>query len=51
VLATRDIHAHNSFDEPRNVEPIEAPVAAPRGGTLVYEFAPASVTRLQIVLE
>ncbi|HXI88668.1 MAG TPA: alpha-L-arabinofuranosidase C-terminal domain-containing protein [Blastocatellia bacterium] len=51
VLATTDIHAHNSFAEPRSVEPVEAPVAAPRGGTLVYDFAPASVTRLQIVLE
>jgi alpha-N-arabinofuranosidase len=51
ALAARDIHAHNSFDEPRAVEPVEVSVAAPRGGTLVHEFAPASVTRLQIGLE
>ena len=50
VLAAKDIHAHNSFEEPRSVEPVETQVATQRG-TLVYEFAPASVTRLQIVLE
>jgi alpha-N-arabinofuranosidase len=50
VLAAKDIHAHNSFDAPRSVEPVETQVATSRG-TLVYEFAPASVTRLQIVLE
>ena len=50
TLAAKDIHAHNSFVEPRSVEPVETQVAT-KGGTLVYEFAPASVTRLQIVLE
>ena len=50
VLAAKDIHAHNSFEAPRSVEPVETPVATPRG-TLVYEFAPASVTRLHIMLE
>lgn len=51
MLAAKDIHAHNSFEEPRNVEPVEAQVGTPRGRTLVHEFAPASVTRLQIMIE
>ena len=51
VLAAKDIHAHNSFESPRNVEPAESQLAASRGGVLIYEFAPASVTRLQITLE
>ena len=50
VLAAKDIHAHNSFDAPRSVEPVDTQVATSRG-THVYEFAPASVTRLQIMLE
>jgi alpha-N-arabinofuranosidase len=51
VLAAKDIHAHNSFEMPRSVQPVETQVATPRGGTLVHAFAPASVTRLQITLE
>jgi alpha-L-arabinofuranosidase len=51
VLSAKDIHSHNSFESPRAVEPVEAAVESPRGGTIVYEFAPASVTRLMIALE
>ena len=51
VLAAKDIHAHNSFAEPHSVQPMEMPVATQRGGSFVHEFAPASVTRLEIVLE
>ena len=51
VLSAKDIHAHNSFESPHAVEPVEAAAEAPRSGTIVYEFAPASVTRLLIALE
>jgi alpha-N-arabinofuranosidase len=51
VLSAKDIHAHNSFASPRSVEPVETTMAAPRGAMVVIEFAPASVTRLQIALE
>ena len=51
VLSAKDIHAHNSFETPRAVEPADAAIEAPRSGTIVYEFAPASVTRLLITLE
>jgi len=44
-----DIHAHNSFANPRALEPKDAEVNA-SGPTLVYQFLPASVTRLQMSL-
>jgi len=43
VLASADVHAHNSFDNPHAVEP-----RVERG--LVRRFAPASVTKLEIQL-
>src|SRR5262245_21717924 len=49
TLTARDIHAHNSFDNPRAIEP-QAAQAAVKGGRVVFTFAPASVTRLQIML-
>jgi alpha-N-arabinofuranosidase len=49
TLTAKDIHAHNSFDNPRAIEPQQSQVTL-KGGTLVYSFAPASVTRLQITL-
>jgi alpha-N-arabinofuranosidase len=49
TLTANDIHAHNSFDNPRRIEPKDEQVAL-RGSALVYNFAPASVTRLQITL-
>jgi alpha-N-arabinofuranosidase len=49
MLTASDIHAHNTFDNPRALEPkdLEADL---KGPTLVFRFPPASVTRLQISL-
>jgi alpha-N-arabinofuranosidase len=49
VLTAGDIHAHNSFDAPRALEPVNV-AASSQGGRLVHRFAPASVTRLQLTL-
>jgi alpha-L-arabinofuranosidase len=50
TLTASDIHAHNSFANPRLIEPQESQLAPKSGGALVHRFAPASVTRLQITL-
>ena len=50
VLSSADIHAHNSFQNPRGLEPRDEPANVGAGGRLVYRFAPASVTRLQMTL-
>ncbi|HEX8118958.1 MAG TPA: alpha-L-arabinofuranosidase C-terminal domain-containing protein [Pyrinomonadaceae bacterium] len=47
VLTAADMHAQNTFENPRGVEPRDETVAAPRGATLVFRFPAASVTRLQ----
>jgi alpha-N-arabinofuranosidase len=49
TLTAKDIHAHNSFDNPRAIEP-QSSQATIKGGTVVYNFAPASVTKLQLEL-
>jgi alpha-N-arabinofuranosidase len=49
VLAESDVHAHNSFERPRDVEPRDAQAKA-TAGALSFSFPPASVTRLQITL-
>jgi len=49
TLAENDVHAVNSFDEPNRVHPRETTVAM-NGSSLVYDFPPASVTRLEIAL-
>jgi alpha-N-arabinofuranosidase len=49
TLIASDIHAYNSFDNPHRIEPKDEQVAL-KSGALVYNFAPASVTRLQITL-
>jgi alpha-N-arabinofuranosidase len=49
TLAASDIHAHNSFANPRAVEPQDAALAA-KGASFVHRFPPASVTRLRIDL-
>jgi alpha-N-arabinofuranosidase len=49
VLTSGDIHAHNSFERPRALEPGNADVIV-QGGGLVFRFPPASVTRLQLSL-
>ena len=50
VLSSDDIHAHNSFQNPRGLEPRDEQVTVGAGGRLVYRFAPASVTRLTLTL-
>ena len=49
TLTSTDIHARNSFANPQALEPKGAPVNA-KGSSLVFEFAPASVTRLIFTL-
>ncbi|PYQ83379.1 MAG: alpha-L-arabinofuranosidase [Acidobacteria bacterium] len=50
MLTADDIHAHNSFDRPAAVTPVDTPAAA-RGTSFVHTFPPASVTRLLLTLE
>ncbi|MFL6208583.1 MAG: alpha-N-arabinofuranosidase [Pyrinomonadaceae bacterium] len=50
VLAASDVHAHNTFEHPRAVEPRDETISVTANGRLVYRFAPASVTRLQLTL-
>ena len=50
VLATPDVHAHNTFADPKAVQLRDEPVTV-NAGSISYHFAPASVTRLQVVLE
>ncbi|HJQ31642.1 MAG TPA: alpha-L-arabinofuranosidase C-terminal domain-containing protein [Pyrinomonadaceae bacterium] len=50
VLTSTDIHAHNSFQNPRGLEPRDEPVSVGAEGRLVYRFSPASVTRLTLTL-
>jgi alpha-N-arabinofuranosidase len=49
ALTADDIHAYNSFDSPRALEPASVPVQA-QGGRLVHRFPAASVNRLQLTL-
>jgi alpha-N-arabinofuranosidase len=49
VLAAADPHAHNTFEDPRAVEPKPVAVAL-KGSAMVHQFPPASVTRLTITL-
>lgn len=50
ILSARDVHAHNTFDDPRAIEPKSAQVTTGTSGTLVFRFPPASVTVLQLTL-
>jgi alpha-N-arabinofuranosidase len=50
VLSSTDIHAHNSFANPRGLELKDEQVTIGAGGKLVYRFAPASVTKLSLTL-
>ncbi len=45
-----DIHAHNTFERPRAVQPRPQKVDAPKAGMLVHQLSPASVTRLTVKL-
>jgi len=49
VLSSADVHDHNTFADPTRVQP-KAAQAMQTGNVLVYKFAPASVTRLDIDL-
>ncbi len=48
TLSAPDIHAHNSFDHPHAVEPKDDTASV--GQNLVWNFPPASVTRLEMEL-
>ena len=50
VLSAPDIHAHNTFDEPRKVQVREQRMEQPRSGIVVHELSPASVTRITLEL-
>ncbi len=49
LLTASDIHAHNTFENPRGVEPKASEVPA-QAKTLTWQFPPASVTRLELRL-
>jgi alpha-N-arabinofuranosidase len=49
TLAADDVHAHNSFESPKAVEP-KTQNATPRAGVLQHRFPPASVTKLEILV-
>jgi alpha-N-arabinofuranosidase len=49
VLTDSDLHAHNSFDRPDAVRPVDAP-ARVSGATVAFRFPPASVVRLTATL-
>lgn len=49
TLAASDPRAHNTFADPRAVEP--KPVAVTlKGSSLIHQFPPASVTKLTVTL-
>lgn len=50
VLSAGDVHTHNSFEYPQMIEPRDQAANVGPGGTLLFQFAPASVTRLQLAL-
>jgi alpha-N-arabinofuranosidase len=50
VLTAPDVKAHNTFENPRAVEPRDAPANVGANGALVFRFPPASVTRLLLAL-
>ncbi len=49
TLAAADVHAHNSFDNPRSVEPSTKTLAV-AGQTIEHTFAPASVTKFEVTI-
>ena len=50
VLAGRDIHAHNTFEQPNEVVSISSPLAV-TGSTFKHRFLPASITMLELELQ
>jgi alpha-N-arabinofuranosidase len=49
ILATQDIHAHNTFESPDAVKS-RSESWSPSGSTVKFTFPPASVTVLQLKL-
>lgn len=49
VLMNPDIHAHNTFDQPAAVSPVQK-AASSSGSTVAFVFPAASVTKLRIEL-
>ena len=49
TLAENDIHAHNTFAEPRAVVPKDTALQA-TGSSFIHDFPPASVTRIRLEL-
>jgi alpha-N-arabinofuranosidase len=49
VLTAPDVHAHNTFENPKTVEPRSEQVTV-NAGAISFRFPPASVTRLQVAL-
>jgi alpha-L-arabinofuranosidase len=50
VLSTKDVHAHNTFENPNAVTPRDAAVKL-SGESIAFRFEPASVTRIQVSLQ
>jgi alpha-L-arabinofuranosidase len=50
TISAPDIHAHNTFERPNDVQPKEEKTGAAQGGVLVHRFPAASVTRLSVTL-
>lgn len=50
ILTAKDIHAHNTFEEPNGVAPVSSAISA-SGSTLKHTFPPASITMLDLELE
>ena len=49
VLAANDVHVHNSFDNPRAVEPTAMSLKAD-GPIFTHTFPPASVTKFEVAI-
>lgn len=50
VLSSTNIRERNSFENPNALVPRNESVTIGANGTLIYKFAPASVTRLQLMI-
>jgi alpha-N-arabinofuranosidase len=50
MLANKDIHAHNTFEQPDVVKPTNGSVPVAQDGGVRFTFPPASVTRLTFAL-
>jgi alpha-N-arabinofuranosidase len=49
MLAAKDVHAHNSFDNPRAVEP-SALILKAAGSVTQNIFPPVSITKIEMIL-